>query len=503
MRAAKIGLLFVILMFGATVETAWQVRENIGLGPTGCQVLGGRLQGPSYVFESHDERAVAAATAVSVDNAFGRVTVRAGAPGTVGVSLRKVVFRSKEDEARAFADRIRIVVREEPGRLVLTTNRDELDRERPGGRQVGFETHFEVTVPADTPLTVRNEHGGIEASGVASADLSGSFEDVAAEHVAGDLKIDARHGGAAVKDVGGAVTLTGKHGDVRVEDVKGSVSVQTEHAAVTLARVGPATVATSHGDVTVDGVAGDLEARVQNGGVEADRVAGRVAASSSFDDVVVRHVDGEARLRAEHGGVEAEDVLGAVFAEASHADVRLARIGKDAEVEVEHGGVDASGLAGPVRVKSDGDDVRLAGFASAVDVEAERGSVELSPAGPITHQVTVRTEHGGITLGVPSGSDVDIEADAQPGELEVDLPGFAPARTSESGTAGRLGKGGVAVKLTASHGDVRVHHTAREESAGARADGDAGAVPSPPTVEAAPRAPRPSPSASPAAPSAN
>ena len=100
MRAAKIGLLFLILMFGAAIETAWQVREQFGIGPMGCQVLGGRMYGTSLVFQSSEERPVEAGRAVEVQNAFGDVTVRAGEPGKVAVALRKVVFRPKEEEAR-------------------------------------------------------------------------------------------------------------------------------------------------------------------------------------------------------------------------------------------------------------------------------------------------------------------------------------------------------------------------------------------------------------------
>jgi DUF4097 and DUF4098 domain-containing protein YvlB len=498
-RAAKIGLLIVILMFGASIETAWQVREHVGIGPMGCRVLGGKLYGASFVFESNEERAVPAGGAVAVENAFGDVSVRPGETGTVRVALRKVVYRPKEDDARAFADRVRIVLREESGRLVITTNREELDRERPNGRQVGFETHLDVVVPADTPLAVHNEHGGVDAAGVARADLSGSFKQVVAQRIAGDLKLDARHGGARVKDVGGTLTLTGKHGAVQVEDVKGAVSVEREHSSVTLSRVGATTVSTTHGDVRVDGVAGDLDARAEHGGIEADRVAGRVTASSSNDGVVVRHVDGEARLRASHGGVEAEDVLGAVFAEARSGSVRLLRIGRDADVTVEHGGVDARDLAGAVRVKSSGDDVSLDGFASAVDVDAEHGDVDLTPSGLITHQVTVRSQHGRITLRVPSGSDLTLEADAQPGDLEVDLPDFAADRTTDSSTAGRVGKGGVAVKLTAQNGDVRVQHAARDASASASPvpDAAASAPPAAPPAPARPRAPRPAAPASP------
>ena len=33
----KIGLLLLILAFGASVETAWTVRHNAGFGPEGCR----------------------------------------------------------------------------------------------------------------------------------------------------------------------------------------------------------------------------------------------------------------------------------------------------------------------------------------------------------------------------------------------------------------------------------------------------------------------------------
>ena len=40
-KASKLGLLLLILAFGAAVETAWQLRGKIDIGPTGCRVLRG------------------------------------------------------------------------------------------------------------------------------------------------------------------------------------------------------------------------------------------------------------------------------------------------------------------------------------------------------------------------------------------------------------------------------------------------------------------------------
>jgi hypothetical protein len=456
MRAAKIGLLLLILLFGATVETAWQLRDHIEMGPMGCRVLGGRFYGPSWSFEAEESQAVAAAAAVQVDNAFGSVRVVSGQPGQVVARIRKVVFRPTEGEARDFAQRIRLVLTSEGGTMRVATNREALEAERRGQRQVGFETHLELTVPADTRLTARNDHGAVTVSDVAEADLRASFDDVAAARIGGALKIDVQHGGAEVKQAQGPLALTSRHGDVSVEDVKDSVDVQSEHGSVSLARVGPTRASTSHGGIRVDGVSGDLEARADHGGVEAAQVAGKVVIQASYDDIEVKQVDGEARLTAEHGGVSAEDVQGAVFARSSFDDVRLLRIGKDVEATVEHGGLRAEDLAGAARINVSGDDVTITGFASSVDVEADRASVELTPSGPIAHPLSVRTRHGGITLRVPAGSGLDLEASSRAGELQVDVPDWTAQRREDSRTFGRVGAGGVRVTLDADRGDVRV-----------------------------------------------
>ncbi len=478
MRAAKLGLLFLILLFGATVETAWQVRDHIELGPMGWRVLGGRFYGPSYSFEAEETQAVAAQAPVDVVNAFGSVRVVAGGPGTVTVRIRKVVFRPTQAEAAEFAQRIRVVLTPEGGRLRVTTNREQLEQERRDRRQIGFETHLELTVPADTPLVVNNDHGAIDASGVAQADLTGSFDDLRAERIAGAVKAQVRHGGAHIAQVQGPLTLVGRHGDVQVEDVKEAVDVQVEHGSVLLARVGPVKVSTTHGDVVADGVAGDLDARAEHGGVEASQVAGRAVVFSSYDGVEVRSVDGDARLTAQHGGVTAEDVQGTLHAEASYDDVRLLRIAKDVDVTVDHGGVEAEDLAGAARFKTSGDDVTLKDFASSVEIEADRGSVDLTPAGPILHPLTVRTRHGGIVLRVPAGSGLDVEAASLKGELEVDVPGWTSERQEDSRTFGRVGAGGVPVRLDADRGDVRVF-AANVEAADGAADPPARPAPSP------------------------
>jgi hypothetical protein len=113
--------------------------------------------------------------------------------------------------------------------------------------------------------------------------------------------------------------------------------------------------------------------------------------------------------------------------------------------------------------------VKVEGFASSVEIEADRGSVQLTPAGPIAHPLSVRTQHGGITLRVPAGSGINLEAASVNGELQVDVPGWIAERQQDSRTFGRIGAGGVAVRLDADRGDVRVFAAGLPTASGATA----------------------------------
>ena len=109
MSARKIAFLILIVLFAASVETAWNVREHVDFGPQGCRVMGGRFYGPSWSFEATGERPVTgSALRLEVENAFGGVSVVKGAHGVVKVRLRKVVFLPTEERARQLADRIEL-----------------------------------------------------------------------------------------------------------------------------------------------------------------------------------------------------------------------------------------------------------------------------------------------------------------------------------------------------------------------------------------------------------
>jgi DUF4097 and DUF4098 domain-containing protein YvlB len=453
MSFRKIAFLFLLLAAGAGIEIAFNVRNHLDIGPSGCRVLGGRFYGPSYRFEDQTVRTVSAGTRVEVQNAFGFVHVRAGQPGQVTVALAKVVYQPTEERAREFAQQVKVTAEESATTLRIVTNREDVRR---GAYDVGFETHLTVEVPPDTAVGVQNEHGEVVIEDVARADADSGFDSLRVERVAGDAVLKSRHGDVVVSAVRGSLKLHSRHGSVEVKDVGGRAEVDSEHGDVTVADTGALTVQVGQGQLRVDRVRGDLEVRGKHAQVTADDVSGDARVATSFSGVTVSKVKGGARLAAEHGEVVARDVAGALTAEASFDRVKLERIGGPVEIEVEHGGVEASALGAGVRAKVSGDSVAISDFEGPADVRVERGSVELSSAKPVTDAFFVSTTHGGIRLDVPTQSRFDLEAEVERGQIEVDLPGLVATETTKRSFKGTMGAGGARVHLRAEGGDVTV-----------------------------------------------
>ena len=149
MSARKIAFLILIVLFAASVETAWNVREHVDIGPQGCRVMGGRFYGPSWSFEATGERPVtASALRLEVENAFGGVSVVEGAPGVVKVEAAQGGVPADRGEgaparrshrAQAHGRRRRREGRDQPRRARTPRRRRLRDapRDRGAGRHRG------------------------------------------------------------------------------------------------------------------------------------------------------------------------------------------------------------------------------------------------------------------------------------------------------------------------------------------------------------------------------
>lgn len=455
MRPQKIFFLLSLLLAGAATETTWRLRSHLDFVPLGWRVFRGRFYGPSFSFEESKAVAATPKATVSVENAFGGVRVTQGEPGQVRVALKKVVFLPTEAAARDLAARVEVRVGSGGDKIEIGTNRADI--ERSGALDdAGLETHLDVVVPPGTAVKVRNEHGRIDVSDVARADVDGSFESVTVSRVAGDADVKGHHGEVQVSSVGGALTLSVRHGGAGLQDVTGRATADVEHGDVRVERVGGMALDLKHGDLRASTVRGDMEFRGEHSSVHVTGVSGRAGIQTSFDDVHLENVAGDAHVKTDHGAVEAKDIHGAVKVEASFDQVQLSKIGGHADVNVEHGGLRASALAAGATVRVSGDEVDLTDFRGGVQVDVKKGGAHIAPGAELSAPVSVTTQHGGITMDLPQGSRFQLQATAQPGNVRVRVNGFEAAETTESRIVGHAGDGGSAVALATQHGDIVV-----------------------------------------------
>lgn len=451
-------LLASILCLGASVETAYRVREHVGVGPFGWRLFGGRFYGPSHDFEETAARELAAGMPVAVENAFGDVQVTAGDPGKVEITLRKLIYLGSEERAQAFAQRVRLEVQIVDGRLRIATNRAELERES-DAFDVGFETHMDVRVPPGTAVAVKGSHGRADVEGAGETRIENDFGDVRASHV-GELNIDSGHGTVEVLNAAAGVTAEVRFGDTSIRDAAGSVRLTSEHGEVSADRTGALSVEAKHGSVRVESVRGDLDVTAEHSAVTAGRVEGTARIATTFEDVSLEDVGGDARVRVEHGEVKCLRIKGALVAETSFGDAELDDVSGLVEASVSHGGLRGARLRGGIKARAEGDDVVLDAFRGDVTAEAVRGSVTLIPEGALNTNVKATASFGGVDLRVPEGSRFALVAGVDRGELDVAVPGLQLAEATDERVRGRLGEGGGTVELHAEHGSV---HVGREE----------------------------------------
>ena len=454
MKGRKLLLLFAILAAGGLIEAAFALRLRFDVGPTGIRLLGGRFYGPSFEFTQQEQiEPSPEPLRLRVNNAFGQVRVTGGPPGAPRVTLRKVIFQATREQASRFADRLHLETRHDGPLVTLTTNRDAL--ERGVGRDVGFETHLEVVVPAGVDVEIDNAHGAVEVRDAGAVRVRGSYEPVVVERAAGNVRIKQRHGSVRVVQVAGGLRVRSRHASVDVERVTGAVDLDLHRADVRLSDSGPADVQMRYGALHAERLAGRLVVRGRQAQVTAAHIEGHVDVKTSHRPVELRAVSGDVAVDSTRGRVHVEAVRGRLSVSATYGDIRLSDIAGALDVDVRHGSLRAHDTRGGGQVKASGDDVHLEGFRGPFEIVAGHADVHLTPGEPLLSRLQVSSRRGDIHLGVPAGSRFNIEAATERGRLTgFDLPGLALDTISSRRAAGRLGDGGNIVRLHTRRGDI-------------------------------------------------
>jgi Putative adhesin len=233
-------------------------------------------------------------------------------------------------------------------------------------------------------------------------------------------------------------TIEAGRGDVTVDGMKNNVDV-TSH----------------HGDVKFNNIGGDVHARMDHGDVSAHQVTGHALVDGHADDVTLSEIKGNVILDGEFfGDTHLEQIGSTVHFHTSRTDLDIPSLGGDLTMDSKD--LTASQVTGPVRLNTRSKDIDLSQVAGDVHIENSDGDVNVVAAVPLGN-VQISNRSGAVSLTVPDNANFGITASTnEDDDLETDFP----LQTSTSGDRRRLegtvGKGGVKLELTTSHGNLEL-----------------------------------------------
>ena len=218
--------------------------------------------------------AAAGAKSITFDVQEGDLVVR-GDPAATSIQMKVSIdrfFLFKLGEEGILKKLITVTGENTP----QITIRTDIRKSAANWGRAEYPIDFEVVVPADAALYVRDTSGVIEISAMNGAvEVHDSSGTLAVQRVAGPLTIEKESGDIRVADVPGAVKIASRSGQMRLERI-GELEVTSSDGNLDVLRAQAARLTNRGGNITVRGVKGDVAIDDDSGEIELRDVAGRV-----------------------------------------------------------------------------------------------------------------------------------------------------------------------------------------------------------------------------------
>jgi len=228
---------------------------------------------------------IEAGKTISIEHSLGDIAVHTHADRTVTIHAEIHTSGGSKEDAEQFAKSVEVLADSSSSGVSIRT------RYPKGPRDVSYYVRYEITIPQDSPLAIRNSFSSVSVDGTranvnvttshgsitfhdgrgkerfesafGSIDLSGNV---------GDVEIENTNGAVRAADIDGVLSVTDKFGEVNVKRVSGIVDVSNKYGAIRISQTRGADVKTSFGSVKLEAVSGPVEVEDQYGSVDVSGI---------------------------------------------------------------------------------------------------------------------------------------------------------------------------------------------------------------------------------------
>src|SRR5258708_4150369 len=234
-----------------------------------------------------------AGQSVHIEHKFGSIRLHGESGRDVKISATIRAQASSHEEAESFAQKIKIEVQQtSEGVRIKTIYPEEEKRWFHSSKNSSWSVSYDIGMPSDAPITVRNSFGGVEVTGVhGAADVengygtlnvrdagagrwNNAFGSIELMGAGGNVSVSDNNGSVQVSDVKGTLEVRNRFGSITTRDIQGAVTITGGNGGVTLANAASAIFTTSFGSVDARNIRGELSIRDKTGPVEISTLPG-------------------------------------------------------------------------------------------------------------------------------------------------------------------------------------------------------------------------------------
>jgi DUF4097 and DUF4098 domain-containing protein YvlB len=331
-----------------------------------------------------------------IENKFGEVRVHGESSREVKISATIRVQSHSREQAEASSQKIQIDVQQTADGVHVRTVFPDEGKWFNFGKGTSYSVNYDIAVPADAPLFIRNSFGSVAAGGVRArtdiennhgsltvrdcgpARLNNSFGTIELSGASGDTFINDNNGAVTATDVKGMLDVRNRFGNITVRNVKGAASIIGGNGAIVVSDTGTASIINSFAGVDVRNIRGDLTLRNNNGNVEITSISGSATVSNSFGNVTFSDVKGRLDCTTNNGRVKGTSVSGAAV-----------------NIRDSFGGIELDNIAGPLDAETSNGKISVRDARDAVILKTSFGAIEASN---IPKGIRATTGNGAINL---------------------------------------------------------------------------------------------------------
>jgi hypothetical protein len=355
-----------------------------------------------------------------IENKFGEVRIHGESGRDLKISATIRAQADSREQAQNFADKVQIDVEQTAQGVQVRTNYPEDNRNWFGRKNASYSVDYDIAVPADAPLFVRNSFGSVNATGVrgksefdnshgsltvrdtGAARLSNSFGSIELSGAAGDSTVNDNNGSVQVVQVKGSLEVHNRFGSITVREIQGAANITGGNGAVNLTDAGSANVTTSFGSVEARTIRGDLIVHDNNGNVDVSSVGGAADITDSFGNVTFSDVKGRVNCTTSNGRVSGSSLSGsAVTIRDSFGNLELNNIAGALNAETSNGKITLRSAHGSVELKSSFGAIEASEISKGIRAVTGNGSIALTDVGG---EAFAKTSFGSVSAERISGN---------------------------------------------------------------------------------------------------